>query len=410
MILKVRCNKIWSVAICILIIVTVVSTIVTITLPDNNSASHSYKSLTTQLNTNKTTQTNIEGMRGVWVPYMSLETNEHTEESFKSNFDKIIETAKKNKINALFVHIRPFADALYKSDIFPTSHLITGTQGDEIDFDPLEYMIEKSHKNNMEFHAWINPYRISTSDTPSELAENSIIHSLNEDEILKYDGGKYINPASSNGRKLIIEGVKEVVENYDVDGIQFDDYFYPTAETEVDKNSYNEYSENLDSECIPLTQFEWRKSNVNILISGVYNAIKNIKSDVVFGISPQGNISNCEDIGADVKTWCNTKGYVDYICPQIYVNFEHSVLPFDTMLKEWQEINPNSTTTLCVGLALYKANSDYDEGTWKNSDDILKKEVEYCKENNIDNFIIYDISYFDNESTSTEVENVMSVL
>lgn len=410
MIVKIRCNKIWSMAIVVLIIVTIVSTIVNITLPDSNQTSNSYKTLTRQLSTNSTTNNTIEKMRGVWVPYMSLETDEHTEEAFKSNFNKIVETAKSHKINALFVHIRPFADALYKSEIFPSSHLITGTQGEEIDFDPLEYMIEKTHENGMEFHGWINPYRICTSDTPATLSENSIIYELEEGGILEYDGGKYIDPASGNGRKIIIDGVKEVVKNYDVDGIQFDDYFYPTSETEIDKNSYSEYTENLDSECIPLTQFEWRKSNVNMLISGVYSAIKSIKADVIFGISPQGNISNCEDIGADVKTWCNTKGYVDYICPQIYVNFEHSVLPFDTMLKEWQEINSNNATTLCIGLALYKTNSDYDEGTWKNSDDILKSEVEYCKENNIDNFIIYDISYFDNEDTSNEVENVMSVL
>lgn len=409
MIFKVKGDKIWFSAIAILLIVTIITTIINIAIPKEVNI-NSTKTSAIQLNQSSESNKKVSDMRGVWVPYMSLQNDEYTEEAFKKNFDNIIKISKEHKINTLFVHIRPFADALYKSEIFPYSHILTGTQGKTIDYDPLDYMIEQAHKNDMEFHAWINPYRISTKDTPDALAENSIINSLSDSDILEYDGGNYINPASQKGRDLIIKGVKEVVKNYDIDGIQFDDYFYPSSETELDKFSYEEYKSQLDGECIPLTQYEWRKSNVNILISSVYSIIKQLKPDVLFGISPQGNISNCLDIGADVNTWCNTYGYMDYICPQLYVNFEHSVLPFDTMLKEWKEISKNNKITLCVGLALYKANSDYDEGTWKNSDEILKKEVEYCQKNNINNFIIYDISYFENENTADEIKNVMSVL
>lgn len=409
MIFKVKGDKIWFSAIAILLIVTIITTIINIAIPKEVNI-NSTKTSAIQLNQSSESNKKVSDMRGVWVPYMSLQNDEYTEEAFKKNFDNIIKISKEHKINTLFVHIRPFADALYKSEIFPYSHILTGTQGKTIDYDPLDYMIEQAHKNDMEFHAWINPYRISTKDTPDALAENSIINSLSDSDILEYDGGNYINPASQKGRDLIIKGVKEVVKNYDIDGIQFDDYFYPSSETELDKSSYEEYKSQLDGECIPLTQYEWRKSNVNILISSVYSIIKQLKPDVLFGISPQGNISNCLDIGADVNTWCNTYGYMDYICPQLYVNFEHSVLPFDTMLKEWKEISKNNKITLCVGLALYKANSDYDEGTWKNSDEILKKEVEYCQKNNINNFIIYDISYFENENTADEIKNVMSVL
>ena len=412
MIFKVKGDKIWLSAIAILLIVTIITTIIN-TVASKETDNNSTPISAIQLNNISENDKKLSGMRGVWIPYMSLQNDkydEYTEEVFKKKFDNIITIAKEHKINTLFVHIRPFADALYKSEIFPYSHTLTGTQGKKIDYDPLNYMIEQAHKNNMEFHAWINPYRISTKDTPNILAENSIINSLDDNDILEYDGGKYINPASQKGRNLIIKGVKEVVNNYDIDGIQFDDYFYPSSETEIDKSSYEEYKSQLDNECVPLTQYEWRKSNVNILISSVYSSIKQINPNVLFGVSPQGNISNCLDTGADVNTWCNSYGYMDYICPQLYVNFEHSVLPFDTMLKEWQEISKNNKITFCVGLALYKANSDYDEGTWKNSDEILKKEVEYCRKNNIDNFIIYDISYFEDESTANEVENVMSVL
>lgn len=409
MIVKIKGNKIWFCAVVMLVVVGIVTTIIRLFSP-SEAPKISEQNITTPASTAVTSKVKIENMRAVWVPYMSLDTGEYTEDSFKANFEDIIETAKNNKMNTLIVHIRPFSDAFYNSEIFPSSHILTGEQGAEVEFDALEYMVKTAHESNLDFHAWINPYRISTADSPTELAETSITNQLEEDDIIEYDGGKYINPSSSNGRKLIINGVKEVAENYDIDGIQFDDYFYPTSNTEIDREYYEEYLNNLDSECIALTQFEWRKSNVNMLISNVYSCIKSIDPNLIFGISPQCNINNCNEIGADVELWSNSYGYVDYICPQIYVNFEHSTTPFDKNLKEWLEITKNDKVTLCVGLALYKANSDYDNGTWKNSNDILKQQINLCNENGIDNYMIYDIDYFNDENTSEEVENAMSVL
>ena len=408
MILKIKGNKIWFSAVCMLVIVAVITTVVRITSPIQETPD--IKNNNPFVNTTAVNTVKIENMRGVWIPYISLDTGEYTEASFKENFNKMVETAKNNKMNTLIVHIRPFSDALYKSEIFPSSHIIAGNQGGEVDFDALNYMIDTAHNNNLKLHAWINPYRISLSDTPMKLSDNSIINKLEDDDIIEYDGGKYINPSSSNGKRLIIQGVKEVAQNYNVDGIQFDDYFYPTSNTEVDRVFYQDYLENLDSECVPLTQFEWRRANVNMLVSNVYSCIKKINPDIIFGISPQCNINNCNEIGADVELWSNSYGYVDYICPQIYVNFEHSTTPFDKNFKEWLEITKSNKVTLCIGLALYKANSDYDNGTWKNSNDILKKQIELCKENGVNNYMIYDIDYFNNEATNKEVENVMSVL
>ena len=408
MVIKIKDNKAWLGAVCVLVIVAIFTTIIRVTSTKtelNIANSHISNIATMAYDTAK-----IENMRGVWVPYMSLDTGEYTEISFKENFNKIIQTALSNKMNTLIVHIRPFSDALYKSDIYPASHILTGEQGVNAEFDALEYMVDTAHKSNLKLHAWINPYRISTAETPPQLAKSSIVNRLEASDIIEYDGGKYINPSSDIGKKIIIDGVKEVVKSYNIDGIQFDDYFYPSSNTAIDSEFYQEYLDNLDSECVPLTQFEWRRANVNMLISSVYSCIKNIKRDVIFGISPQCNINNCNEIGADVELWCNSYGYVDYICPQIYVNFEHATLPFDKNLKEWLEITKSKKVTLCIGLALYKANSDYDDGTWKNSDDILKTQIQLCQQNGIDNYMIYDIDYFDNEITSKEVENAMSVL
>ena len=176
MIFKVKGDKIWFSAIAILLIVTIITTIINIAIPKEVNI-NSTKTSAIQLNQSSESNKKVSDMRGVWVPYMSLQNDEYTEEAFKKNFDNIIKISKEHKINTLFVHIRPFADALYKSEIFPYSHILTGTQGKTIDYDPLDYMIEQAHKNDMEFHAWINPYRISTKDTPDALAENSIINS-----------------------------------------------------------------------------------------------------------------------------------------------------------------------------------------------------------------------------------------
>ncbi len=411
MVVRIRSNRIWFIAVGILFVVTAVISIhhltahkiLTTDVPDKGGSRVGKVEKSSK-------KADIQNMRGVWIPYFSLETAEHTEASFKSNFDRLVATAKDHKMNTLIVHIRPFSDSLYPSEYFPMSHILTGTQGEEVSYDPLEYMITRTHENGMKFHAWINPYRICTSTTPEELSDNGIMNILSENDVLYYDGGMYINPSSAEGRKLILDGVKEVVRNYDVDGIQFDDYFYPDSDLSLDRVNYREYVSRCDSDGIVLSQSEWRKANVNMLISAVYSSIKQTDKKVVFGISPQGNISNCHDIGADVDKWCSTYGYVDYICPQMYVNFEHSVLPFDTMVEQWQELTKDKKVDLCIGLALYKANSDYDEGSWKNSQDILQQEVEYCRQNGIDDFMLYDIDYFDKENTKEEIQNVVSIL
>ena len=408
---KIKGNKIWITAIAILFAVTLTTTVIHIFRNNSDNKNILSQAASTKAETSiNTFRINVNGMRGVWIPFMSLDTNQHSESSFKNNFDSLAETAKNNKINTLIVHIRPFSDALYNSDIFPTSHILSGTQGEDVEYDALEYMIEKTHEKGMKFHAWINPYRIKTSDTPSELSDNGIMSRFSDDDIIEYDGGIYINPSSAKDRGIIIDGIREIVENYDVDGIQFDDYFYPSSNKSLDISSYREYISDLDSGSEAMSHSEWRNAQVNMLISSVYSSIKQIKPDVIFGVSPQGNIGNCSDIGADVGLWCQNEGYADYICPQAYVNFEHSFLPFDKMISQWKELAENNKTSLCVGLALYKANDEsYDDGSWKNSSSILKREVEYCRKNGIDNFIIYDIDYLDEKNTEDEVKNLLSV-
>lgn len=360
---------------------------------------------------------NNQEMRAVWVPFMSLnmKDTDYSETAFKAKFDNIISESLAHKMNALIVHVRPFSDSLYPSKYFPWSHLISGEQGKNPGFDPLDYMITATHEAGLQFHAWINPLRIQINNMPTSLCDSNIYFSLKnstnpDDIILETSTGKYLNPAYPNVRELVINGVKEIIEKYPVDGIQFDDYFYPENALEVDKISYENYC-NLPENTKPIPLEEWRFANINSLISGTYSAIKSINSNVVFGISPAGNLANNAKIGADVFTWCKTPGYIDYICPQIYFSPEHPKLPSTTAANQWKDIIKFDKVKLYFGLAAYKAGSDTaDFGTWKNHDDILKTQVEQCRNLGCDGFMFFSYEDFKNKNAALELQNVKAVL
>ncbi len=358
-------------------------------------------------------------MRGIWVPYFNLSngSTSMSEEEFKAHFDNIIRIAKNCNINTLFVHVRSHCDAAYPSEIFPYSDIFTGSPDIAPDYDPLAYMVSASHKAGLEFHAWLNPFRVISDTEEDTLSENSPCYKWlhddnpsNDRNIIYYNGGFYLNPAKPEARALIIDGVRELVNNYDVDGVHLDDYFYLFTELEYDSEDYDEYVEGLDSydEALPLLQ--WRCTNINVLISGIYAVVKTADEEILFGISPQGNIENDLEMGADVYSWCSRYGYVDYIAPQIYFNSDNPYLPYEETVDAWKNIITNDRIKLYIGLALYKAGSSEDDGTWLLSDDIIAHQIEYTRSANTDGFIIYSWEFLENEQTAAEMENVQAYL
>lgn len=357
-------------------------------------------------------------MKAVWVPYLSLTMSRETDQSaaaFQRKFDAIVAGAKAKGMNALVVQVRPFGDALYPSERFPWSSILSGTQGVNPGYDPLEYMVNAAHGAGLEFHAWVNPLRIQIKGTPSILAPDNPYEQWKNDPAKANwtldwgeTSGKYYNPAVPQVRQYIADGVMEIVRGYDVDGVQFDDYFYPTVSSEFDRASYEDYCQTAQGE--PLSLSQWRKENINALVSLVYRSIKAEKPEVVFGISPQGNVANDEAMGADVKTWCSVSGYVDYICPQLYVNFDNTVLPFDKGAAQWREMVTNPAVKLYYGIGLYKAGSEVDNGTWKAANDILARQVALGRELGGDGFLFYSYDYLENPYTREEVENVLKIL
>lgn len=351
-------------------------------------------------------------MRGVWITYMelSMENEEDkSEKRFREKFKEIVVNCKNFGFNTLIVQVRPFCDALYKSDYFPWSHILTGNQGENPNYDPLKIMCEICNTYNLEIHAWINPYRVSLNETPSEFSNDNPYVADNSIAI-ETKSGIILDPSSEKARKLIVDGVLEIIRNYDIDAIQFDDYFYPTDIEDNDSTQYSNYVE-LIGESNSMNIDYWREANVNMLVCEVYKAI-HLESDTVkFGISPQGNIDNNKKLYADVKSWCSCRGFVDYICPQIYFSLENPSLTFEDSLKSWTSLEYDDKVDLYVGLAGYKAGSDKDSGTWLESDEILAQEYDIIKNNEtVKGFMLYSYSSILDDTSQYEIANLKDKL
>ncbi len=381
-------------------------------LPNNENNSPSSHDSTDIDNSSSSSPEMPQEVRGLWVSYIDLNMSgtDYSQEAFEQKFDTIVDNAVSSGFNTLVVQVRPFADALYDSDYFPTSHVIFKTQGADLTFDPLEYMCKKSHENNLRIEAWINPYRIKTTDFPDPLSEDNP-YMKNKNLGVVTDTGIFFNPAFPEVTQLICDGVREILEKYPVDGIQFDDYFYPTQDKSFDSEVYNEYyTQQTNNGKEPLSLEDWRVENVNNMLREVYKTVHETSDTAVFGISPQGNISNNKSLSADVITWCTTEGYADYICPQLYFSLDNPPLTFEDALQDWTEIDFAPGVELYIGLAGYKAGTDADSGTWLDRNNIIQRQIEIIREAGIKGFILYSYNSLVSETAAEEMENMRKLL
>lgn len=318
----------------------------------------------------------------VWISYTELSMkgeNGGNEDSFRDKISEMFDNCVQLGINTVFAHVRPFCDAMYPSEIFPWSTYLTGYQGDPVYYDPLEIMVEEAHERGLGLHAWINPFRVSFDTDTDKLSEKNPAKKLLSDEktkdrVVTADGGLYLCPASTQNHKLIIDGVREIIRNYEVDGIHIDDYFYPSTDISVDKTYYEEYKKSGGA----LFYDKWRLEVISSFVSQMYTAVKSERNDCVFSISPAGNINNnYEEEYADVERWCSEKGYCDWIIPQIYYGFENEVLPFDKACKSWSELDTTDDVRMIYGIPAYKVNGE--EDGFKAGGGIIEKQISVAK-------------------------------
>lgn len=314
------------------------------------------------------TETAPQYIKGVWISYSEINSMLISGD-FKTAFSTAVNKVKDLNVTDLFVHVRAFGDSLFKSDYYPIN-----SKAEQYDFDVLEYMLVTCKSNGLRFHAWINPYR--TTD------------------------GTYLNPADSLVLANIINGIREIIRSYKVDGIHFDDYFYPSADTDIDLKSYEDYCAGAES---PLSLSEFRTANINTLISSVYTLIKFTDKNIIYSVSPAASIEkNKNEFFADVKAWCES-GCVDMIIPQLYFGFkyEKEEYRFDNLLNAWKNIPRADGVLMVIGLASYKSGTDAepDREEWQDGADILKRQAEIClDDSNIDGICYFSLTSFLNVS------------
>lgn len=282
--------------------------------------------------------------------------------------------------NAVIVQVRPVSDALYPSKKEPWCHYLTGRQGEPPFpfYDPLAFMIEETHKRNMEFHAWFNPFRALMDSKKNPNPKDHITHTR-KDWIIHYGGKSYIDPGIPEARDYVIDVINDVVKRYDVDAVHLDDYFYPyrvPGQQFGDGKSYARYGNGKDKE-------DWRRDNVNRFITLLNTTIKNEKPWMKLGISPfgvwrnkskdpegsdtRGGQTTYDDLYADVLMWLQ-KGWVDYMMPQLYWEHNHKAAPFSVLQPWWYE--HCYKRHVYYGLGLYRMTTAK-SGPWATTDELM---------------------------------------
>lgn len=307
--------------------------------------------------------------RGVWVATVAnIDWPSQpglSSEQQKQELIRILDEHHKSGVNAIILQIRPAADAFYEKGRELWSRFLTGSQGRAPApyYDPLEFAVNEAHKRGMELHAWFNPYRASTTLNSSDINQQHITR-IHPDWFFTYAGKKLFNPGLPDVRNYIIKVIMDVVRNYDIDGVHFDDYFYPYPERNQviqDQAAFEKYGKEFTNIA------DWRRNNVDILIHAISDSIHSVKKYVKFGVSPFGiwrNVSQdpegSESSGldsystlyADTRKWVKD-GWLDYITPQIYFPLYYRVAPFEKLMDWWS--NNTYGKHLYIGQAAYRA-------------------------------------------------------
>ena len=290
--------------------------------------------------------------RGAWIQAVNGQFRGIPTEKLKQTLIDQLNSLQGAGINAIIFQVRPEADALYASQLEPWSRFLTGVQGQAPSpyWDPMQFMIDECHKRGMEFHAWINPYRVKTS-LKSELSPNHL-YNIHPEWFVTYNNQLFFDPALPESRRHICMVVADIVSRYDVDAIHMDDYFYPYPAKGMDfpdDASFARYGGGFTNRA------DWRRSNVNILIQKIHETIRGLKPWVKFGISPFGiyrnekndplgsktnGLQNYDDLYADVLLWARN-GWVDYNIPQIYWQIGHPAADYETLVKWWAKNTEN---------------------------------------------------------------------
>lgn len=328
----------------------------------------------------------------------------------KQEMIRLLDTARAHHLNFIVFQVRPTADALYQSEIEPSSHWLTGKQGAPIGYDPLEFVCTEAHKRGLAVHVWLNPYRVTNGNSIQSLAPEHLYHQHPE-YFVKYGKNYYFNPGLDETRAHLCRVVADIVSRYDVQAIHFDDYFYPyrvQGEEFPDATTFAAYPRGFDN------IDDWRRNNVNMVIEELAQTIRSIKPWVEFGISPfgvwrnastdpergsqsQAGVQNYDDLYADILLWME-KGWIDYVAPQLYWEIGKKVADYEVLAHWWaQETLKAHPCKLYIGLAPYRL-ADKPKGSkgtaarWEQPNEIMRQIRLNRTIEGIDGYILFHLN------------------
>ncbi len=291
-------------------------------------------------------------------------------------------------INAIIFQVRPTADALYLSELEPISNWLTGSQGvwgEQEEWDPLEFVVEEAHRRDMAVHVWLNPYRVNLAQSPATAMWQNHIFKSNPEWFWQYNGQWYFNPGLDETRDWICMVVEDIVSRYDIQGIHMDDYFYPypAGKQQIpDAQTFKDNPRGFDNIA------DWRRNNVNRVIQDIHQAIRSIKPEVEFGISPFGvwrnqsrdsingsatraGITNYDDLYADVLLWMQ-EGWIDYVVPQLYWEIGKPTADYEILAHWWAK--HSAGCKLYIGMAPYRLEGGKKEAAaWRTGNEISRQ-------------------------------------
>ncbi|GAA0135693.1 hypothetical protein YSY43_25330 [Paenibacillus sp. YSY-4.3] len=330
-------------------------------------------------------------LRGVWISTV-LNLDWPTKASYgkveqqKQEYIKLLDEMQAMGLNAVFVQVRPTADAFYPSRLAPWSVYLTGIAGKDPGYDPLAFLVEETHRRGMQFHAWFNPFRASMNADTSKLPNSHVVHQ-HPDWIVKFADKLYINPGIPEARQHVIDTIMEVVKGYDIDGVHLDDYFYPSGETASSK--FNDDATMKRYNTRQLSKGDWRRDNINQFVRDLGQSIHAAKPAVSYGISPFGvwrnkasditgsdtkaGITAYDSTYADVRTWIRNE-WIDYVTPQLYWSLTRQEVRYDILVDWWAQEVRGTRVKLYIGHSPYKIGTP--EVGWQSADEIIHQ-LEY---------------------------------
>jgi len=328
-------------------------------------------------------------MRGAWLTTVrNIDWPSEpglSEEEQKEELDAWLDDAVDMNLNSVFLHARPTADAVYDSDMEPWARYLTGEQGGDPGYDPLAYAVEQAHERGLEMHAWVNPYRVGLLEPDLENLTDGHPVSQNPEWLVEHGEEAYVDPGNPEVREWVTAVIMDIVERYDIDGMHFDDFFYPypvEGEEFDDDATWQEHGGDFDERA------DWRRDNVDQLMREVHGQIQESKPWVTFGVSPFGiwrnestdpsgspsaGLQSYDDQFADTRTWIE-EGTIDYVAPQLYWERGFETADYEQMTDWWAEEVDGTGVELYIGQGAYRLDDDWSE------DDALSTQLDYSGE------------------------------